>query len=252
MSRYDQKSINAILKTIRERNWGRTHYLCEEYIKSYPNDIYIYLVYINVLLKLGRTEKARELYNQVKLAKKEHKNNINTHFYATVKLLLQEEKYQECLDFLNDHKNLFTVKEDSNYVRTFCKSMLGKPIIDIGYDGYIYNQIINYREEDAIEHIREHANKDNKDAKGFFSPDIDIEECFHIIRSRIPHSLKLYVGVMYYDSIFKIEDCGTYDGEKTDLVVATGIVNTDKILTIYPNRNINKQAFIDITHDLKR
>lgn len=251
---YDHNSIEHISKAIKEKRWGYVHYACEEYMEKYPKDNFIILIYVNILLKLGRTEKAREIFNEVKLAENELSGNISNYFYAMVNILLQEEKYQECLDYLNANDNLFLEKEHETYVRTYCKQALGLPITaaDLGRDKYTYDQIINYSEEAAIRNIYNKNTSQNKKAKASFADDFDIEKCFHIVRSRIPISLKLSSGPIFYNCVFKADNCGIYDGVETDLITAKCLLHTDKILSLYPSRNFEKQKFIDITNAMQR
>lgn len=54
-----------------------------------------------------------------------------------MRLLAQEERYQECLDYLYSHKNLFKFMNDY-YIESFCKSRLGIKDNSNGYPGYIY------------------------------------------------------------------------------------------------------------------
>lgn len=250
MSKYNQKTIDLILKSIYEKKWGLMHRLCEEYISQYPNDMYVIILYATMLLKLGRTSKARYLLNKVDLSKKPHHRNIESYFYAMVKVLLQEEKYTECLEYLNSNDNLFYKNEEVYYVRAFCQSQLGMPVTNSGFGGYIYNQIIDYSEEDAHRFINERAVVGTEIDRGRFNPEFDVDKCFKIVESRIPETLKYHTGIVTYESIFKADNCGTYDGQPTDLIIVIGLLHRNKILAMYPDMNLNNQKYTDISREL--
>lgn len=251
MSKYDQKIILLILNAIKEKKWGLVHELCDEYIVKYPNDNYILLVYISVLLILGRTKKARSLLDKVKLSENEHKTNIENYFKTTVKLLLQEERYEECLDYINSNDNLFHFKNEIDYVSAFCKKQLEIPIIGRTNRGYIYSQIVDYSEEKALSFIHERYDAKTEAHKSSFDPNFDIDKCFHIIKSRVSEALKLYNANIIYESVFKADNCGTFERKPTDFIAVSGFIHSNKILLISPHNNRNKQGYIDITHDLR-
>ena len=140
MSRYDQKSIDKINLEIKHKNWDRAVSLMGKYITRYPQDNYMRLVYTNILLKLGKKEIAREVLDSTVLTDKDVDKSFASYYYATIKLLAQEERYQDCLDYLYSHENLFKVNNDYYYIESFCKSRLGIKNASNGYPGYIYQR----------------------------------------------------------------------------------------------------------------
>lgn len=252
MSKYDQKSINKINYEIRCQNWDKAIFLMGKYITFYPLDNYVKSVYVNILLKLGKKEMAREVLNNTVLTENDVDKTFASQYYATIKLLAQEEKYQECLDYLYSHENLFKVQNDYYYIEAFCKKKLGLDNIGNGYPGYIYRQIVDYNEDMAKQYISGESEAYNRRKKGEFYPSFDADTCFEVIKSRIADAQKFYPGLVYFESIFKCRNCGKYLGRPTDIILVNGLLNSDNIIYMLPGRNEHNIKVTDITEDIQR
>lgn len=252
MSRYDQKSINKINLEIKHKNWDRAVFLMSKYITFYSQDNYMRLVYTNILLKLGKKEIAREVLDSTVLTDKDVDKSFASYYYATIKLLAQEERYQDCLDYLYSHENLFKVNNDYYYIESFCKSRLGIQSANNGYPGYIYQQIVDFNEDRMLSYINGETELYNRRKKGVFNSSFDTEACFQVIKSKIADSEKYYPGLVYFESVFKCDNCGKYVGRPTDIIMINGLINSDNIIYMLPGKNEHNIKVIDITEEVQR
>lgn len=252
MSKFDQKSINKINYEIKRQNWDKAVFLMGKYIVFYPQDNYMRLVYVNILLKLGKKEIARKVLDSTTLTDSDVDKTYASMYYATIKLLAQEGRYQECLDYLHSHDNLFKVEDDYIYIESFCKSRLGLEEASNGYPGYIYQQIVSYDEERAIQYMNKTTEVYNRQTKGEFYRSFDVEACFQVVKSKLADSHKFYPGIVYFESIFKCDHCGKYLGQPTDIITVNGLINSDDITYMLPGINKHNMEAIDITEDVQR
>ncbi len=247
MSRYDQKSINRINFEIKRNNYKEAFFLMNDYIIHYPNDNYVRLRFVSLLLKLGNKEKARKVLDETVLTDFDMKTSYASYYYSTVKLLIQEEKYQECLDYIYNNKPLFHNESDFYYVEAFCKKKLGQIISGNNYTGYSYQQIINFDENKTIAFASDENNILNKKRKGKFNPSFDIPACLKVIKSTLPDSCPYRNGLMFFEGIFRCEGCGTFLDRPTDLIVANGLLHSDNITFMLPGINPYNHTITDIT-----
>lgn len=252
MSKYDQKSINRINYEIGRQNWDKVVFLMGKYIIFYPKDNFIRLLYVNILLKLGKKKMAREVLDGTVLTDDDFKKTIASYYYATVKLLVQEEKYQECLDYLYSNNNLFNFKNDYLYVEAFCRERLGLKNKSNGYPGYVYQQIVDYSEEKTKLFINDDKALYNKKKKGVFASSLDTDACLQVIKSKIYDSQKFYPGLVYFESVFRCDNCGTYLSKPTDLILVNGLINSDNIIYMFPGENEHNIEVTDITGEVQR
>lgn len=256
MSRFDQKSINIINYYLKDNNWREALPLMSKYIIKHPLDNYMRSIYINWLLKLGKTELAREVFDETIMTDRDVLSTQASYYYAKIKLLLQEGKYEECLNYLYYNENLFHNKNDYLYVEGFCRSKLDENDKGNGYKGYIYQQVLSYNEARALNYIKNNNVITDKNPKGLFDPNFDYKLCYRIIKSKMSEAFKYYTGTIYFESMFKCDNCGTYLRKPTDLVAVNGLLNSDNIIYMFPDNNIHKLDVIDITeeynHSLKK
>lgn len=252
MSKYDQKSIDKINNEISHKNWNKAVFLMGKYITLYPKDNYVRSLYVNILLKLGKGEMARRVLDDTVLREDDVTKTFASEYYATIKLLAQEERYQECLDYLYSHENSFKFKNDYYYIESFCKSRLGIKDNSNGYPGYIYQQIVGYSEERAKAYIAGEMEEYNQRKKGVFNKSFDIDACFQVVKSKIADSDKFYPGLVYFESVFKCLNCGNYMGRPTDLIMVNGLINSDNIINMLPGKNEHNIKVTDITEEVQR
>lgn len=252
MSKYDQKSIDRINYEIGRQNWDKAIFLMGRYIVFYPKDNYMRLLYVNTLLKLGKKEMAREVLDGTILSESDVKKTVASFYYATIKLLAQEEKYQECLDYLYSHDNLFNVENDYLYIEAFCKSRLGMDNVSNGYPGYVYQQIVDYSEDATKLFIDDNPTLYCRKKNGRFKKHIDTDSLFQVIKSGIADSHKFYPGLVYFESVFKCEKCGYYLNRPTDIVAVNGLINSENIISIFPGKNEHNIEVTDITEEVER
>ena len=114
--------------------------------------------------------------------------------------------------------------------------------------GYIDQQMFNYSDEMAIEHIKKSHDGSNKN-KSYFVNDIDIEKLFYKVKDYIKnnHDRGIINNTLLESYMFYYVGCGYKVGSGLyDTFLVKTIINTDKIITMYPQKvdNVN----YDICH----
>ena len=174
---------------------------------------------------LGKTNKSIELLNSL----------IGTNFDLTAKLMLchlyiKENKYEDAFKYFYDIKN----DNISNSTKIKLTLILSKHLnifFDFDYDifyTYTNNQIMNYKEDKAIDYIRLNHTKRELES---FKDSINIEELFYKIKNNLNRDniiRRFELADTYY---FDYEPIGNNNENRLKVVTLPG---TNKILTLYP------------------
>ena len=235
----------------------------EEYIKEYPNDYRARFYYNYVLIILGEVdqaerelEKIREMFEREKFFKYDHVKMMaikRDMIQNTIRVLLAQEKYQECYDYYLKHQIELNDK-NLNSVIFYCRKKLGlltEEEINKTYE-YSLQQIINYSEESFFEHIKKRLPKyvdDNHELKdSVFSIDFPVEKVVQEIKKYIPSEKGLAFG--YYDDkyVFKYDYCGRVNNKIQNYFIVCVHRNTQEFITMYPAPNCDNLPNIDLNY----
>lgn len=163
--------------------------------------------------------------------------------YAMSELLylnIREENYEEAYMLFEK-----IIKQDKEYfnparkaqIETYLKYKLGiKRKVDSGY--YFGNQLLNYSEDKAIEHIKSHLDEtDNKVVHSTYLDDVDVEELYEKSKIRITSMNLSAVGIVDKYRLSFDRPIGVLRQEEVDAVSVVTFPNTYDILSIYPVYN---------------
>lgn len=245
MNRYDLTSTEYIMKYIRSRKWDKALKLLIPYCKKYNHDYSVRLLLLHTLLNLGCLVEARMVLETISINKNFVERTRNSLYYATVKLLILEKKYKECLEFISDNENKFYDEDELYYVRAFCKKRLNDTIYSAEFTNYTYQQILDYSEKSLLDNaIKSHV--DHETMRSTFKEEFPINKAYQIIKEKIDDAPKTYRGLYFYTTCFKCDNCGTVNDQRADYIYVSTFNDSKDIVFIYPTLNEENASFIDI------
>ena len=193
----------------------------EKYIKKYPFDYAAYAYYADNLTRLGYFDDAEKFLDKtIKLAEEDEQfkrqNSKHTMFfkfylYARLNLLSYQGKYKDFYELYNKYFNETGAIHVKNTL-LLCEIKLGlKNINSINRDtcGYLRKQMIDYKEDDFFDHVRNHLSEvDNCDLKSsMFAVSFDFKKVLEEIKKQIPNTRKIYPSFCSDVYYFKYTRC---------------------------------------------
>lgn len=228
------------------------------YLDLHKNCPYGRLEYAIALEREHKYDDAKEILEDL-LQTKNYK-------YALANLIIMEfcaRNYEICYGYLNElEKNDKMYFDDGHYdyLKYYCMSVLNIPVdLDYNHLDYMQMVILKYDKDIVLRHIFYHdmnvyAVKNNikdfneKDYNEcFFANSIDIPELF----DDMCEILKLDEVNKYHDRgisskiYFRYDNVGSNARGKQNYLVVMNLTGTDKIITMYPNRSIERDYLIN-------
>ena len=151
-------------------------------------------------------------------------------------LNIKYQKYEEALTYLNEliKCNAISVNLIKQY-QIYIKHKLNKLETKECIDGYINNQIVKYNHRTAREHIKHHLKDiEEKEFHTKFSPNIDIDHLFDIVKNEIKNLKKQNYGIQEKCILDMGYTIGEYNGFETSFIEVITLCNTNNIITMYP------------------
>lgn len=245
MSRYDQSSIEYIMKYVKSHKWDQALRFLIPYCENHHRDYSTRLILLHTLLNLGCLTEARIVLETIHINRSFTERTLNSLYYATIKLLILEKKYQECLDFISENENYFREENEMYYVRAFCKKRLNEPTYSAGFNNYTYQQIMNYSKKSLFDNIaKNHADYETMECS--FKENFPLEKVYDIIKGYLAKAPKTYRGLYFYEIYFKCDNCGTVNNRRADYIYVTVFNGTKDIAFISPTLNEENASYIDI------
>lgn len=220
----------------------------EQYLEKYPKDYSAYTYYIAVLITIGKFYLAEKTLNELEKIYNEDKSFLTELdkleilekeiFIIKLRLLLYKEKYQELYDFCL--KNEYKIKAmNLNAIFLYCNKKLNKiSNLTRNHKSYLFRQIIEYDENDFLEHIKKHLADFNADVevpnKNIFKPDFPIYEIVEEVKKYIPSNKKLMTGLYQDEYVFKYDSCGRDNNKLVDYFKIISFHNTKNFITMVP------------------
>lgn len=263
---YDEWELKQALEHI-ETNPLVAKCKLKSYINKYPSDYMSFIYYAAVLITLGEFNEAEEILNDVefrisvdehyhiKISKEnkyKHKVNILS---SRMRLLAYQEKYDELYEFYEKNKqDIGNVNLDLNPFLFFCKKKVG--LLDEmpkSHYSYIFRQIINYDEQDFLEHIKKHQLKYQTDTRemstSVFYEDFPLSEIITEIKKHIRNGIPKLCPHLYTNMyVFKFDNCGIDTGIPTDFFKVVCFHNTVEFITMCPSTGCEELPYIDLNY----
>ena len=251
---------NAI--SVIETNPKESKQRLEEYLKKYSDDYSSYIYYAFSLIKLGDFTTAETIINKVEELVENDYNyqkdenslkHFNKHLIsAKIKLLSYQKKYYKLYKLFLKYSEV-TKSQDLNRTFFYCKKKLG--LLDPNKrnkNSYIFRQTIEYKEDDFLEHIKNHLTEYNEETNEandcFFYSSFPFKSILEEIKKIIPCEKRIYPGD--YDNlyIFKYDSCGKVNSKSTDYFKVVCFHDTKDIITMYPADDCEHLPYIDLNY----
>ncbi len=235
----------------------------KEYIFLYPKDYTAYPYYASVLITLGEFEEAEKVItfaenvaiNDPFFNKDERRRKYFRDYTLSnkIRLLSYTNRYKEMYEILITHKKDI-IGLDTGHIYYYCCKQLGLFESNCEKRGYLYNQIMNYSEEDFLlniqKHLFEYQNTENINSN-VFAENFPINEAILEIKKHIPYQKPLFFG--FYDDtyIFKYTACGHWNFKLVDYIKVVCFHNTSDIITMVPISGCENLPFVDLDYMIK-
>ena len=232
---------------LKESDPERALQMYAAYFEKYPYDYSTYCYYIDQFLILGRIKEAEDAINKVyamidadeayKTGHKEKRRIFRKNIsYAKLRLLLLKREYKKALNFERNHTEELS-ESNIGAIDIFCMKNLGT--LDMSRESnssYIFKQMIEYKEDEAIDHIKRHhgENDETKDGEGFFMTSFPLEEVLLEVKKYIPSDKAMYPGFGDETYYFKYDNCGRNNRRVNNYFKVVCINGTSDIITMYP------------------
>ena len=234
----------------------------ENYLHNYPTDYNAYAYYIYALIVTADFDNATK---HLRILKEKYKNDANFLKYSNkvdllktdiltdeVRLLCHRGEYDKIQKLYMQNKEKLSSLSNS-FVLFYCLKQQGR--LDVAKrepNGYLFRQIVEYHEDDFLNHIKKHLAEYNKDLdqpnKNIFVPDFPIEEVLQEVKKYIPSCKKTCPGFcddVYY---FKYEECGREDNKLVDYFKVVCFQNTKDMITICPINYGQNMPCVDLSY----
>lgn len=236
---YDNNQYQKILKLCTEYRLYEAINKFEIYFQKYPNDISGYAYYIETLMKLGKLDKAVEIFNQLRVEENTTIHAKEELLRIKLRLLMLNEEYDKAYQFLLQYQSVFDKnKWATGALSCFLKKQLGI-LTDLEKEEfskkYLLRQIISYSKEDALNHINS-SHQSILENMNFiqFVENFKIKDMYDKLKSSIPNQDRIYDDVVSDKYIFKYNACGHVNSKIVDYFVVIATKNTNDIFTMYP------------------
>jgi len=233
----------------------------EQYIKQYPKDYSAYPYYASVLIKFDFLDEAKTVLDYVeevglnaKIFEKDpiRKKYLRDYILANrVRLFAYQGKYNEAYEILTKYKDDI-IGLSMSEITFLCRKHLGL------YDpsrrepnSYLFRQIIEYRKDDFLEHIKKHMseyqNSDNIN-DCVFNEGFPIYDVIQEVEKYIPSEKKIYGDFCADTYIFKYNDCGKEAYKAVDYIKVVCFHGTTDFITMLPVKEGEYLPHIDLNY----
>lgn len=212
-----------IRKLIEDGKYHLAVSALQDFLQKYPGDSYSLKEYASILRCQGEPEQALMLLSQCE-SDGEHSIRERAICY------IYQEEYEKALLELNHISGVHD--KDLKQVESFCRAKLG---IETAEDSKYYSiqQAIEYDEEKAIEHIKNHGKNCGRD---YFNPDIDIKELYYNIQSVLSRATPMINDSLLRYYSFFIKNVGySQAGNSVNYLLVRVLPNSFDILTMFPD-----------------
>ena len=253
--------INALFKVDPIR---ATHEF-EDYFKKYPKDYSARSFYLYCLITINEIEKAQEELNKIyyefnhdkDYAQYGAKKNILKYGLVQNNIRIQclKGNYKLAYELYERNKDLLKGFQ-INDIMLYCKKKLGKLDGETRDNkGYLHRQILEYKEEDFLDHIKKHLADYNKDLDdpnaNVFSSDFPIEDVLKEVKKYIPGNTKTCPGFWENAYYFKYEACGRANNRVVNHFKVICFNNTADMITICPVDYAENFPQVDLSYMIK-
>lgn len=212
-----------------------------EYLTCYPDDVNIRFMKAKALRYFERFNEAiDELKINLSIDKKD-KHSIVELYYIYYYLNM----YNEALELLPQlYENEYMNKQSLAFSEMIMKKYLGidMRVKEERKKQYLYGQIFDYDKNRALEHIKQHADENEKMRKetSEFNSNINIDYLYECVRENLKNSKKVNSEEILEVHYFGISNIGySSNNNISNYLKVVVIPNTNNIISMYPTNSID-------------
>lgn len=234
----------------------------EDYLLKYPNDLNAYAQYASLLISTGNLDRVEEILTRI-----EYKMETDSIYkqdpvkydilrknviYNRARLYVFINKEWEALKIMLQNKEVFPNVGKSRifYLRSRTNNHIDRNRREP--NSYIFRQIVEYREDDMIDHIKKHEadfnENDREISTSFFAPEVPIEKLIEEVKRNFRPENAINKGFAGQTYTFKYDECGRDDNRITDYFEVVVFPGTSNIITMYPSYTPNNRYFVDLNY----
>ncbi len=229
---YSVEHLEKIKKYLQEEKYERALKAFELYFQNYPSDAIAHLYYVDLLMKIGKFEEAEELMERMKAF--DNFNRVGIYFYYTllIKLKCLKKDFATAFQLLNH----VDISQFNNVALAYILKQNNKeyPLKDLE-DSYTFQQIMDYKEERFLEHVKKHLNTSSIYCISKFNEDFPLQEVWEEMKLSLPTEHRFYQSIPCCYAQFKYDCCGKNQlGENLDYFRVVLINHTKEAITMFP------------------
>lgn len=243
-------------------NPEKAEVLYREYIEKYPLDSCAYGDYAYVLMILRKFDEAENILNIAKnlftdeicmrLDPEDRQKLNNRLIFDSLKLLSFQERYEELYNYCVE--NAQKIDElNLGSIAFFSKIRSGRPA-GRHREEYSYRsrQIIEYREEEFLEHVKKHLvdynleSDDNDNAT--FVQGFPLDKVFSEVKKYIPSDKGLCIGFCDNKYFFRYDNCGRVKNKLVNYFIVVCLHNSSDFITMYPVEGAEELPNVDLNY----
>ena len=238
--------------------------LLDKYLEVYPDDYSSHEKLLSQLIKVGYYERAFEVLeylesvvhdSKLKNIKdgKVQKIILQNIVFAKTRLYIHTGKYQEVYKYINDNVEFVNMNGLENIAALlfFLKCRLGlNDQIREEQKSYLFRQIVEYNEEEFIEHAKRHLEgyETDEEIDAIFYKDFPLEKVFEEVKKNYSIERRVSKGTINDEYYYRYDGCGTINGEICNYFKAVTLANDPEYITMCPILDYANYPCVDLNY----
>lgn len=247
---YHEGNFKRILKLISDNYFNNALVELDKYLETYPNDVCAHAYYAELLIRMGNFEEAESILNNIDVDTVYNKTILDYIIMLKVKLYSCIKEYQKAYELFSENIAVFKTRFGADRTDLFFRRKLNLlTVSDLGNTGYLVSQLVNYSEENCLDHLVKHLYNIDNDNSCQFVETFPLKEFYYQMREMLPldGENKVYNSIIDNSYVFKYEHNGKVDGKWVDYIQVVTIGGSNDIITMYPYENRERIPAIDLT-----
>lgn len=247
---YNNYILGNIMKHYKYEPFNVVEQL-EEYIRDYPKDSAGYIYYAKMLIDIGNFDIAEQVLDFIDKTFPQARYE-ETKYYR-VRLLMLTNRYEEAKEVFDKYKNEIMHRDPQNEIFEIVYDAITNKSLKRNYENrYLVNQMIEYRYEDFLKHIKKHMADSNKDSDNpnavIFASDFPIDLILEEVKKYVPSDKRIFFSYNNDFYVFKYDNNGRINNKVVDYFRIVALHDTDNFITMYPLDSGAYLPYIDLNY----
>ena len=238
--------------------------LFQDYLKRYPKDYVSYSYYAYLLTNIGQFNLASHVLDNIDsryhldsifMLDNERVRKVQRNIYFNrLRLYAYRNQYEKFLNYYMSHEQNFNASDVYFNQAVFLARLKTNqfPSISREEKPYIFRQIIEYNENDFLDHIQKHfsyfEHEDGSQEECLFMNDFPFDEVFSEVKKYIPSHRKICSSFIDNSYVFRYDGCGKVHHKMKDFFKVVTFHNTQNFITMYPTVDCNRLPYVDLNY----